>query len=1374
MPAGLVMEKVEGKPGQVYYPIKVVDIPTPAVKDNEVVVKMSAASLNHRDLFCRQALYPKVAFGIPLFADGCGTVISTGPAASKWKGKRVIINPGSGWKDDLDGPEDPTGYKILGGTSMNPIGTGVEELVIDASELEEAPSHLSAVEVSALSLTGLTAWRATQVKARAAMAPGKNILVTGIGGGVALMALLFATKAGANVYVTSGNQEKIDKAIKLGAKGGVIYKEQGWDKTLQSQLGKGNRLDAIIDGAGSDIVAKGARLLKDGGVISIYGMTTSPQMTWSMAAVLRNIELKGSTMGSRKEFADMLLQIGYHVLADIGGRWKSARFHIMNGCPAEPMGSATVEGRVVNEKASAGGRDTSLLLRLGKHLYGRLADKFVGAIVTVGDTLEQVIDTKQLDHSVGVVDVGISEQPRFHLGAVKAKKEAPQLLVALDDVVECIALPRELATLSYFWSKAFVWSAILLSSGADYSEHTQLSMSKKKTTRSAMLKEAKESPQSQTYLDHIQAKVKKKLWNKPLFGAMNREHTREQSRWPMTLLSVSAKRAQAKRFVLKCWVAITISSCTEDFCSTLLGESNSCQEKLPARVVWCQMALATTPAGQLPSAQLQADFYAKLARLQDDILTNKHPRLSLPDVALRELAAFASSPPLVPNLSSYETTSGSAPGVGPVSLARPDGSAKSEVRLKRQQIEKVLAQAVEVKKVRDKAIRLQDKADRDHVFWDAPHVFDTSQVLDTALKIVKPVSGWAPVAANPSSPESSFNENEYYSSQVMSPATSASHRSLGQPVLAETHASQPAPAFRDTALDALSIASSSERDDSYSPPAADAFQRPTIPHLMPPLPVPMPPPQYPVAIPPNMIPGLVFSHQPAQQPFNLARARESESYSPPAPGTASVIGTGNGIAHTYAAVQSTPKRNQNGAGPQSKGSKKKKDRTDAKLKKQRRLEQQQQQQQHHFDQAHASSALTHVQPDVPSGNVQNPRKRRRDAEAPADDSSRRVSGKRAARTAGSPIPYIKPEPLSPPPLSVDLPPSNEPPRRLVLREDGQADIQIESPRQISSRAQRTREARYVEDLSEEELLSPRYTQPVGGSANTYASPLSTRRRVVADGHDLRRVASYQHAMRPPSPEYARYVADDMAQMRAPSRLVSARPVSRVPTYYDEQQFVHHFQAPQRHQPLYETLDEPPLSRMADRHMMPPPSIPPPSKRRIVVDEFGDEWVAVRAPSSMRQSIAPEMSYNNAPQPSPYVRAQSTRLPSQTFEQPMRARHAQVLDAERDDDFGSRQMPLQPSSRQHILRGTNDMQSPSFPYPTRQPSRAASMAPAFARDAYQRISMPLGYEVDPHPMRMQRQDRSFSTRPDLLQQAASYGQDAEYDPRAPALFLQQTR
>jgi len=265
MPKSVSISKVDGKPGHVYYPLSLNEVPKPTPKPTELLIKVHAAALNHRDLFIRQHLYPGTAFGIPLLADGCGTVVGLGRDADpRWKGKRVVLNPGLGWKDSLEGPEDKAGYKILGGTKTNPNGTLQEYLVIDQSEVEEAPAHLSSVEAAAIPLTGLTAWRAVMVKAGAHnLQPGKNVLITGIGGGVALMALEFARAAGANVWVTSGSEDKIKKAIQLGATGGVNYKEEGWDKKLLSLLPADHKqLDAIIDGAGSDVVEKGARLLK--------------------------------------------------------------------------------------------------------------------------------------------------------------------------------------------------------------------------------------------------------------------------------------------------------------------------------------------------------------------------------------------------------------------------------------------------------------------------------------------------------------------------------------------------------------------------------------------------------------------------------------------------------------------------------------------------------------------------------------------------------------------------------------------------------------------------------------------------------------------------------------------------------------------------------------------------------------------------------------------------------------------------------------------------------------------------------------------------------------------------------------------------------
>ncbi|KAK4544597.1 hypothetical protein LTR36_004169 [Oleoguttula mirabilis] len=357
MPTAIAIRKIDGKPGQVYYPLEHIQLPEPQPKDDEVVVKITAAALNHRDLFLRQHLYPGTTFGVPLLADGTGVVVATGSSseAQKWKGKKVIINPGNGWKDDPEGPESPKGYAILGGTKMNPLGCLGETVTIGASELEETPLHLSSVEAAALPLTGLTAWRAVMTKSGNAK-PGRNILITGIGGGVALMALLYASAAGANVFVTSSSEEKLRKAKALGAAGGVNYKEEGWEKKLMAQMpAERKSLDAIIDGAGGDIVEKGSKMLRPGGVIVSYGMTLGPKMPFLMGAVLKNIELRGSTMGSRKEFADMVKFVAEKHLTPVVSRTVSGLDNL-DGIDSlfEDMKSGSQFGKLVIEVVKEG------------------------------------------------------------------------------------------------------------------------------------------------------------------------------------------------------------------------------------------------------------------------------------------------------------------------------------------------------------------------------------------------------------------------------------------------------------------------------------------------------------------------------------------------------------------------------------------------------------------------------------------------------------------------------------------------------------------------------------------------------------------------------------------------------------------------------------------------------------------------------------------------------------------------------------------------------------------------------------------------------------------------------------------------------------
>ncbi|CAK7198705.1 hypothetical protein SEUCBS139899_001369 [Sporothrix eucalyptigena] len=330
MPLSLLVEKLDGKPGQVYYPLKLKEAPKPTPGPGELLVRIRAAALNHRDVFIRQNLYPGISFENPLFADGCGVVEAVGAGCKRTEvaqvGASVVMAPCRNWISDPDGPEDYNAFSALGGATAVAAGTGTEYLSVPEDELELAPAHLSPNEVAALPLVSLTAWRALVTKSNVTKTPqpagGRNVLVTGIGGGVAIAATQLAIAHGCRVYVTSGDPAKLQRAKnELGVAGGVSYKDADWDKQLLKLLPKERpQFDAIIDGAGGDIIKRSVRLLRPGGVVSSYGMTVSPKMDWLMSAVLRNIELKGSTMGSRAEFRAMVAFVREHKIKPVVSR----------------------------------------------------------------------------------------------------------------------------------------------------------------------------------------------------------------------------------------------------------------------------------------------------------------------------------------------------------------------------------------------------------------------------------------------------------------------------------------------------------------------------------------------------------------------------------------------------------------------------------------------------------------------------------------------------------------------------------------------------------------------------------------------------------------------------------------------------------------------------------------------------------------------------------------------------------------------------------------------------------------------------------------------------------------------------------------------
>ncbi len=276
-------------------------VPDPQPGPGEVVVRLKAAALNHRDVWIRRGQYAGIKLPIILGSDGAGIVSAVGPKAdAALLGREVIINPGLDWGED-DRVQSPR-FRILG---LPEDGTYAELVKVPASALHAKPSAWSWEEAAALPLAGLTAYRA--VVTRAQVGPKDRVLVTGVGGGVSQFAVQIAKARGATVVVTSGSDDKLTRAKqKLGADGGANYRTGDWAKEIVRLCG-GEGPDVVIDSVGGETIGKAIEITKPGGRIVTYGATAGPVPQLEVRRIFwKQLSVLGTTMGSPAEFAAML------------------------------------------------------------------------------------------------------------------------------------------------------------------------------------------------------------------------------------------------------------------------------------------------------------------------------------------------------------------------------------------------------------------------------------------------------------------------------------------------------------------------------------------------------------------------------------------------------------------------------------------------------------------------------------------------------------------------------------------------------------------------------------------------------------------------------------------------------------------------------------------------------------------------------------------------------------------------------------------------------------------------------------------------------------------------------------------------------------
>ncbi len=292
-------------PGQIEW----CELDKPVLSSGKALIKIKAISLNRRDEWIKEGKYPNIRYGCTLGSDGAGVVEAVGDEKDNlWISKEVVINPNIDWGSDPD--VQSKNYTILG---MPVNGTFTEYCLVNVDRIQPKPSHLDFLQASALPLGGLTAFRALFSKGN--LTAGQNILISGFGGGVAQFAFLFAQAAKANVYITSGSDEKIARALKMGAKGAYNYKKE----TNYSDLWKTKGgFDLVIDSAGGDQINSFIKVLKPRGKIVFYGATNGLPSKIDLYRMFWNqLSLQGTTMGNDQEFNEMLAFVEKHQIKPI-------------------------------------------------------------------------------------------------------------------------------------------------------------------------------------------------------------------------------------------------------------------------------------------------------------------------------------------------------------------------------------------------------------------------------------------------------------------------------------------------------------------------------------------------------------------------------------------------------------------------------------------------------------------------------------------------------------------------------------------------------------------------------------------------------------------------------------------------------------------------------------------------------------------------------------------------------------------------------------------------------------------------------------------------------------------------------------------------
>lgn len=283
------------------------DAPEPAIKANQILLRVRACALNHLDLWVRGGI-PGIKIPLPhvLGSDIAGEVAAVGDLCERVQpGWRVLLSPGLSCRqcaqclagrDNFCRRFTMFGYAVDGGNA--------ELIAAPEYTAIPIPDDMSFEEAASVPLVFLTAWH--MLFSRARLEPGEDVLVLAASSGVGSAAIQIAKLFQCRVIATAGGEAKLAKAKELGADHVIDHYQQDISAEVKKLTGK-RGVDVVVEHVGAATWQKSVESLASGGRLVTCGATTGSDAKVDLRHLFgRQLSLLGSFMGSMGELHQVL------------------------------------------------------------------------------------------------------------------------------------------------------------------------------------------------------------------------------------------------------------------------------------------------------------------------------------------------------------------------------------------------------------------------------------------------------------------------------------------------------------------------------------------------------------------------------------------------------------------------------------------------------------------------------------------------------------------------------------------------------------------------------------------------------------------------------------------------------------------------------------------------------------------------------------------------------------------------------------------------------------------------------------------------------------------------------------------------------------